>query len=290
MNLKLAVYIKALRPLDSLGYVVVALIGVGSFLQTQGLLAGQLLIESFLVAEALMGSIFLLNNRFDYLADRRAGLSKASRNPIASGMMSSRKAETISLLLMLLGLYALIAWIKGTPAILFYILAWVIGLTYSAPPFRFKSRAGLDVLSHGAVVIALFLLGYSFANTFSWVALIFGIPFLVLSTIYELRNHLKDWASDSSSGLHTIVADFGLNSSRRLLWLAIVFFWVSALSVGSFLGEAFTVLVGVTIASYAVSLFAVRSHADLIFDIHLWAMGGIYSAYRLLILSGVLRP
>ncbi len=289
MNRNLAVYIKALRPIDSLGYIVVALIGAGSFLQTHGFQAGQLLIGSFLVAEALMGSIFLLNNRFDYLADRKAGLSKVSKNPIASGIMSNRKAEAISLLLMLLGLLALIVWIKGSTAILFYILAWVIGVMYSAPPFRFKSHAGLDVLSHGTVVIALFLLGYSLANTFSWIALILGIPFFMLSTIYELRNHLKDWDSDSSAGVHTIVADIGLDASRRLLWLAILLFWLSALSVGYFLGEGLTVLVGVTMASYAISLTAIRSRSDLVFDIHLWTMGGIYSAYRLLILAGLLK-
>jgi 4-hydroxybenzoate polyprenyltransferase len=282
-------YIRAIRPLDSLGYVVVALIGAGSFLLVPGITAGQLLLETFLICEALMSSVFLLNNRFDYIADRRAGLKKTSKNPIASGLMSYRQAEALSLILMLLGLLALSAWSHGATSILSYIVAWVIGLTYSAPPFRFKSRAGLDVLSHGAVVVALFLLGYSLANTFSWISLTFGIPFFMLSTIYELRNHLKDWASDSSAGVHTVVDSFGVDVSRRLLWLAIILFWLSALFAGYFLGEGLTVLVAATIASYAVSLVVIHSRTDLLFDLHLWMMGGVYSAYRLLILAGLLK-
>lgn len=282
-------YIQAARPLDSMGYVVVALIGAGSFLVAGGLYAGKLLLETFLICEALMGSIFLLNNRFDYIADRGAGLNKASKNPIASGRMGTDEAEVLSLLLMVLGLLALIKWIDSSISILFYVLSWVIGLAYSVPPFRFKSRAGLDVLSHGIVVIALFLLGYSIANTFSWITLFYGIPFFMLSTIYELRNHLKDWASDSSSGVHTIVAAFGVDTSRRLLWLFVILFWLSALSVGYFLGEGLTVLVALTIVSYTVSIIAIRSHSELVFDIHLWMMGGIYSAYRLLILAGLLK-
>jgi 4-hydroxybenzoate polyprenyltransferase len=282
-------YLRALRPLDSLGYVVVALIGAGGFLLVQGIAAGELLLGTFLICEAMMGSVFLLNNRFDYLADRKAGLNKTSKNPVAAGLMGKREAEAISLLLMILGLVALTVWIYRAISTLFYILAWAIGLAYSAPPFRFKSRAGFDVFSHGAVVVALFLLGYSLENTFSWISLVFAIPFFMLSTIYELRNHLKDWVSDSSAGVRTIVGSFGVDVSQRLLWLAIILFWLSALSVGYLLGEGLTVLVVVAIVSYAVATIAIRSNSDLIFDIHLWTMGGIYSAYRLLILAGLLK-
>lgn len=281
-------YFRCLRILDSLGYVVVALIGVGSFFSTHGAPAGELLFQTFLVAELLMGSIFLLNNRFDYVVDRAAGFEKASKNPLSQGMVGLREAEILSFTFMLLGLVALSLWIGSAVSILLYLVAWMLGLVYSAPPFRLKSRAGYDILSHGGVVIALFLMGYSFTNTVNPTALVFGIPFFMLSTVYELRNHLKDWAVDSSAGIRTTIAKFGLESGRRLLWLSIILFWVSLLAVGYLLDEGILILVIGTVTSYSFFLVVIRSRSEFVFDIHLWIMGGIYSAFKLLVLAGLL--
>ncbi len=282
-------YLRALRPLDSLGYVVVALIGVGSFLTSQGISGGRLLFETFLIGEALMSSVFLLNNRFDYAIDRRAGSDKTSKNPIALGFMGLREAEALSLSIMLLGLVALYLWIGSAIAIFLYLLVWVVGLMYSAPPFRLKSHAGFDILAHGAVVLGLFVMGYSFANMISWAAFVFGIPFVMLSTIYELRNHLKDWAVDSSAGVRTSIAAFGLSTGRRLLWVSVFLFWLSVLSAGFFLGEGMLILVTLTILSYSFFITVTRSNSDFVFDVHLWMMGGVYSAVKLLVIAGVLK-
>ncbi len=282
-------YLRALRPVDSLGYVVVALLGAGSFLTSQGIAAGRLLLETFLIGEAVMGSVFLLNNRFDYTLDREAGSDKTSKNPVASGLMGLHNAEALSLSLMLLGLFALILWIGSVVAVLLYVLVWAVGLMYSAPPFRLKSRAGFDIFAHGAVVFGLFVLGYSIANMISSAALVFGVPFFMLSTIYELRNHLKDWAVDSSAGVRTSIAAFGLDAGRRLLWVFVFLFWLSVLSAGYFLGEGMIALVTLTVVSYSFFITVTRAHSDLVFDAHLWIMGGIYSAVKLLVLAGLLR-
>ncbi len=281
----LDVYVKSLRPLDSLGYVVVALIGAGSFAPRQGIPAASLLAETFLIAEALMGSIFLLNNRFDYAADRAAGSTKASKNPIAQGLIGLRKAEVLSIVFMLLGLVATTLWAYNLFSILLYLVAWAVGLMYSAPPLRLKAHAGFDILSHGAVVIALFLMGFSFANTFSILSIVFAFPFFMLSTIYEVRNHLKDWAADSSAGIRTSISAVGLQRGRQFLWLSVLLFWSSLLAAGYILGVAMLLLVVGTTASYLIFLTLGKVRQELVFDLHLWAMGGVYSAFKLLVLA-----
>jgi len=275
--------------MDSVGYVVVSLIGAGSFLTSEGIPAGRLLLETFLIGEALMSSVFLLNNRFDYAVDRNADSDKTSKNPIASGSMGLREAEALSLSLMILGLVGLTLWIGSAIAIFLYLLVWAVGLMYSAPPFRLKSRPGFDILAHGAVVLGLFVMGYCFANTISWAAFVFGIPFLMLSTIYELRNHLKDWAVDSFTGVRTSIAAFGLRTGRHLLWVSVFLFWLSVLYAGYLLGTAMMILVTATIVSYSFFITITRSSSDLVFDVHLWLMGGIYSTAKLLVIAGLLK-
>ncbi len=292
MHLKLEAYLKGLRPLDSLGYVVVALIGAGSFFVMRGIPAAELLVKTFLIAEVLMGSIFLLNNRFDYAVDRAVSSKRASRNPVSLGLIGLREAEVLSLFLMILGLIAVTLWIRSITSGVLYVVVWSVGLMYSAPPLRFKSRAGFDVLSHDVVVIVLFLMGYSFVNALTLIALVSGIPFLMLSTIYELRNHISDWGVDSSAGLRTTVAAFGLETGGRLLWISIFLFWVSLLAVAylllNLLGSGMMLLAAGTMASYLIFLGAFRSRSELIFDLHLWLMGGVYSAFKLLVLAGLL--
>jgi 1,4-dihydroxy-2-naphthoate octaprenyltransferase len=202
---KVGPYFRGFRPLDSLGYVVVVLIGAGSFLTTQGNIAAQQLLQAFLIAEALLGSIFILNNRFDYVVDGEAGLERASKNPISIGLIGLRESESLGLALMILGFLAVVLWLRNVIPILLYSITWILGVLYSAPPFRLKSRAGWDILSHAAVVLGLFIMGSSFANYLTLNVLVYAIPFLMLSTVYELRNHLRDWVVDSSAGLRTSI-------------------------------------------------------------------------------------
>ncbi len=282
------VYFKAARPLDSLGYVVVALFGAGFFTSLSGAPAARLLLGIFIIAELLMSSLFLLNNRFDLELDRASGPAKAARNPMAIGFISPLVGEIVAIAAAVSGLLLIILWFRSPSSIAFYVLAWLTGLLYSAPPLRLKARAGLDVLSHGAVVLFLFLLGSSFAISLNAEAVIFAIPFIMLSTIYELRNHLKDWPADSSAGVRTSVALLGPRAAWKMLLTAVILFWTSAIGVGYLLGIWFMILAGAIATSSLVFSTLNPRRLELIFDSHLWIIGGAYSAFKLLMLAGLL--
>ena len=119
-----------------------------------------------------------------------------------------------------------LSMIFGLKIFLFCLAGTLIVFSYSAPPFRIKSRPWLDLISHGLFAGVFFVvlpfLVFNVQMTLFHYLITFSIFYL--SVTLELRNHLEDYETDKNAGLRTTVCVLGYERSDSLLkYLAILY-------------------------------------------------------------------
>lgn len=188
-----------------------------------------------------LATIFAVNNLFDRESDLE---NPRKNNPLNCGCpIWSVWAVLLNQLVFLLVFYLYGCFV----ALTVYLLGLVLGLMYSAPPFRLKGRAGWDVLSHtlyfGALpyMFGLFLSGGSLSgeNVLAVVSLMFYSAFL------QLRNLEKDVYFDRKFGDKTLFVLF-----PRFSYTLLVLSGLAAVAVAAF----FTANLYVAFFSLIVSL------------------------------------
>jgi len=158
---------------------------------------------------------FALNDYFDAPFDKVDPV-KAARNVFVHGGVSRTKG-LLGLAVMSVFLFVAFAQF-GLRGYLTLIVSLFIMWGYSAPPLRFKSRPGLDLLIHAVFVetfpyfICLFLIGATWKRLDYVMLLILFLSSLAA----QLEQQIRDFAVDARTG-RTFATVAGLKRTRLLL-------------------------------------------------------------------------
>jgi 4-hydroxybenzoate polyprenyltransferase len=202
---------------------------------------GVRLVTALLANWLAVAFIFMINDVED-AQDDALSPHKASRNPIASGMLSRRSGWWVSALVAMLS--GLLFLLLGFGSALWGCIGLLLGYLYSWKKIRLKNFPLLDVLCHsmmlaGCQYLAAFC---AFSPGFHWWwPVTFCMP-VSISMYGELFNELRDFHKDREAGLnHTalllgyqptmavmhVVLGIGVVSSVfTLLVIGLVPFWV----------------------------------------------------------------
>jgi 4-hydroxybenzoate polyprenyltransferase len=173
----------------------------------------------FFATACLFGAVYLVNQIFDRESDRinnkgfflsREILSVPEAAVLAAGL--NLAALAVSLL------------VSGYAFVLFVVIV-ILGMLYSAPPFRLKDRAWpallANMLAHGSIV---YIIGAGWNENLEWRHLVKSLPyFFAVGAIY-LNTTLPDVEGDKKVGKKTMAVVYG---ERFAQGIALIFVLVA---------------------------------------------------------------
>ncbi|MDP2820935.1 MAG: UbiA prenyltransferase family protein [bacterium] len=204
-------YFHLLRLKGWKGYFFIVFLG---FLLAKGFLNSFFDILVFFLTVALyLGFGFSINECFDVEEDK---LNELKKNPVARREIDYKSAFIFSLALAFFGVF--FSFYFGINYFLLYLAATILSFFYSAPPFRFKNRFLLDLVSHGlfAGLFLFFLPFFAFNSEIINAYYLLGLSVFCYSLIFEMKNQISDYESDKRAGLKTTACVFGLENSHKL--------------------------------------------------------------------------
>ncbi len=199
---KLLDYFFATRPVLFMPVWTVAILGAG---QAAGHRISPETAGSLLFATAcLFGAVYLVNQIFDRESDRINNKGFF----LSQNIISVPEAVVLAVGLNLAAL-AVALLISGYAFVLFIVIV-ILGIIYSAPPFRLKDRAMpallANMLAHGSIV---YLIGAGWNENLEWRGLLRSLPyFFAVGAIY-LNTTLPDVEGDRQVGKKTITVVYG---------------------------------------------------------------------------------
>lgn len=211
-------YFFVLRPVLWLPVWTVSLLGARSALRHQagttlGTRSNLLLI---LTGALLFGAVYLLNQIFDIESDRVNRKLRFLPEKLISVTAAVRETVLLNMAALIVAFSVSIqtGWLAASIVIL--------GILYSAPPFRLKNHplGGLlaNMLAHGSIV---FWLGWSFIGKLSGTAVLQSLPyFLSVGGIY-LNTTVPDIPGDARAGKRTLAVIWGPKWTRLLAVLLV---------------------------------------------------------------------
>jgi len=180
----------------------------------------------------------LLNDLFDREADRIAGKSGRTRG-------HSLSAPFMVILILLTGAasWALILYSGGTPLFYFvWVIAYVLGTIYSAPPIRLKNRGVPSLVCNSILERPLpVLLVFLFFRYYGPELIAFPLLSELVWSVFKHQVH--DIDKDSKANIRTFAVSLGKELSYKL-----VKFVINPLSVAAVL--AFTIIAGVVLQEF----------------------------------------
>lgn len=186
----------------------------------------KIILISLATISCFLAFTFGLNNCFDIETDINEG--DLSKNPIAAGKLSFKGALVTSLLMGFLGVMVLTFLIPFNTIILIYLTLLFLGAFYSAPPFRFKSKPFLDVISHGLFFGSLlYIYGHLLQGTKLSSIITNPLVFLIFtySVVLNMRNHFEDYKYDLEANISTTATYLGYNKTKKAIFLLIQVHW-----------------------------------------------------------------
>ncbi|MDG6256558.1 MAG: UbiA prenyltransferase family protein [Methanomicrobiaceae archaeon] len=122
------------------------------------------LIPVLIIFMCITGYGFVVNNFYDVEIDRsHTGKVEKNTNPLVNGTVS--REGTLVLMAVLVALPLCIAAVMSVAGLIFCLICIGALTVYSAPPFRFKDRFLVDILTHGLMFGGLpVLAGYALAG------------------------------------------------------------------------------------------------------------------------------
>jgi 4-hydroxybenzoate polyprenyltransferase len=161
-----------------------------------------------------------LNDFFDADYDKFDEF-KSQRNYFVNNSVNYRKLSLI--LLVLISILTFIAIQFGIRGIIVLSLSFFVMWAYSARPFRFKSRPGLDLVVH-----SLFVSTYPYyIILFLFQTKIIEIDYLALSLMIifsfgeQLENQIRDFTVDRLTD-HNFTTKFGIRTSMTLMKISTI--------------------------------------------------------------------
>lgn len=162
-----------------------------------------------------IGAVYILNQIHDIESDR----TNKKLFFLAEGYISLKNAWVETALLVLIGIIG--AFMLSFQLGILFILGFLFGFFYSAPPFSLKNRHiwGLlaNALGHGSLT---FLIGWCITSNFTLEAFFFSTPyFLAVAAVY-LNTTLPDIQGDRKVKKITLGVKLGI---PQAIWLSVVF-------------------------------------------------------------------
>lgn len=243
------VYIKALRAPFLAGSIVPVLIAAGyAFLEKQ------FIFVPFLVSILGVGALHLGANLInDYYDARGSDPINIRFTPFSGGsrVIQNKEVAPGVILFMAIGFFALGLvcgiWLAGfgRPLVLVIgFLGLVAGWSYSSPPLQLMSR-GLGEIAIFFAFGPLITLGayYAMSGHLSWQAFAIGLPhgFLIAEVIWI--NQFPDYQADKGATKKNLVVRLGLNSSRYLYCLIMLFSFVAVIFLVGFMGSSYLIMI-----------------------------------------------
>lgn len=221
-------------------YIGMAMLG---FISSPRFIATSVPLEVFkfmLTIAFYLAFSFSINNSFDARSDVLRK-EKAEKNPVATGGIRFKEGVVFSSCLAVTGLLLTYFWFRSCFSI--YLLLAILSLTYSAPPFRFKSVPLMDLVSHGLFFgTLLYLYGVSASGGATFQTILIGASIFIYSAILELRNHLNDFQVDLNCGTRTTVCWLGYEKSLIVLKVLLIFHWLFLSAVSVFIHPSVAIL------------------------------------------------
>jgi 4-hydroxybenzoate polyprenyltransferase len=169
--------------------------------------------------------IFVLNQYFDKGCDRFHFYKK--HLPIAAESISQNRALTIIIFLNLSAF--LLIMVIDFSLLPLYLVYLILGICYSAPPIRLKSRPIIDVVAIGISSGVLpFLIGLQVSHQLTlelslpWIIRRYQDAFLTMLPImfFQCATHILqavgDHEADTKAGVKTFASKFGKKNSVRI--------------------------------------------------------------------------
>ncbi len=175
----------------------------------------------FIIYTMLMAAVYILNQITDIKSDK----INDKHLLLAEGILSRREGY-IEIGLLLCAAFILSVFQHGFFTI-FIIISLILGIMYSAPPFKFKERPIIDFLVNG--------IGYGFFNfsvgwlsikEFSLQTIIFSLPYIFGVAAIFINTTILDIKGDELSGSLTTGIYLG---GRWALRLSLVFITICAI-------------------------------------------------------------
>ncbi|MEM3664215.1 MAG: prenyltransferase [Candidatus Jordarchaeales archaeon] len=162
----------------------------------------------------LNGFSFAVNNIFDVEEDRLAGKTS---NLVAAEEVSVKGAIAFSSIIGIISA-AFFAYTCGLEGALLSLACLILGLLYSAPPFRLKEKPLLDVVSHGFFLGSILVLlgAYFRGGSPNNMTYAYALDFFFISCIFQLQNMLGDYVFDSDAGVKTSIVRLGSLEKGRI--------------------------------------------------------------------------
>lgn len=166
----------------------------------------------------ITGAIFVLNQYFDRKID---SMNPQKRHlPVAAGKLSPKQSSILYVTLSAVGL--LITAVVDYKLLFLFITYIGVGILYSAPPFSFKKRPIIDLLTVGiGSGILPFLIGMQVSNKLS---IDFSLPLLLICIIplflFQIASHIfqaiGDYEADKAEKINTFTVRYGKEKSAKI--------------------------------------------------------------------------
>ncbi len=159
---------------------------------------------SFAGFSLLMGSVYIINQIVDRVSDR----VNRKLFLIPLGIVPLKLAYTMVLLLFIIAFIA--GWCFGLRYMMLLMLSFVLGVSYSIPPFRMKGRPILDVASNAiGYGLLAFGIGWITKRSFEYALLVYAIPYLFAAATIFCASTILDIDGDRQDGAVTTAVMFG---------------------------------------------------------------------------------
>jgi 4-hydroxybenzoate polyprenyltransferase len=168
---------------------------------------------AFLMYTALMGGIYIVNQ----IVDRESDRINRKLFLLSEGYISVPAAVTEAIILFALAIG--LSVIARPLWSLVVVLSLALGLMYSVPPFTFKGRPFLDLLSNAfGYGLLNFWMGWLAGGAVSTTMVAHSVPYILSVGAVFASTTVPDIEGDRSSDNRTTGVVWG---ARRTLWLAL---------------------------------------------------------------------
>jgi 4-hydroxybenzoate polyprenyltransferase len=182
----------------------------------------------------ILAFTFAINNYYDIDTDKE-NPRRAHLNVMASGKISKQTGMLLNLIFIVIPLVLSLFFTVEVFVFCAFLIFWM--WAYSAPPLRLKGRAGLEILWHFIVFLALVLWGTYLAGSVSMINILVAVSLGIFGCFAQIDNHIQDYPFDKASGSKTFAVWIGIHKADvalKLSFIIYIFFLIPLIVLFSF--------------------------------------------------------
>jgi len=259
---------------------------MASLIGSRGLPPIGILLGVLVITFSLTYSLYLFNDIMEIELDRLNNLQR----PIAQGVVSKRDAETLVLLLMIIGVT--VSYFLNFATFLLTILFLMLGVLYSIPQIYLKKRFLAKNVTTGIAAAVCSWIGGAAVGSLSPHVMYAGVLFFVIGFAGSTLSDLGDVLGDSERGVKSFAVVYGPEFALKVSIVSWISTVVSTLLLYLWLG--FKIIVPVLITGAGLSIVFLsfslmkRLHDEKYYRKTIKRIAGISLTYQLAVLLGVI--